>query len=289
MVINRVVRSAVVCSLLALAGCSAVPSGTERGEAARQLAVSAGLQPFTPVTALLPLRGYARLQEDHAALAVYIEGDGHAWINRYTPSDDPTPVNPVALKLAALDDSANVVYLGRPGQYLHTTPAGKVDARYWLSARFAPEVVDTYTLVIRQLVSSIAATSVDIIGYSGGGAIAALVAARLRREAPALPLTLRTVAGNLDTAAWVHLLRITPLDSSLNPVDEAAVLRTVPQLHLTGLHDRQVPPAVFSSYADALGSRRCLREIRVDASHAGPWEEAWRAALKVTPLCAPAP
>lgn len=289
MVMNRVVHSAVVCGLLSLAGCAAVPSGAERDEAARQLAESAGLQRFTPVTTFLPLQGYARLREDHAALAVYIEGDGHAWINRYTPSDDPTPVNPVALKLAALDDSANVVYLGRPGQYLHTAPAGQVDARYWLSARFAPEVIDTYVLAIGRLASSIGATSVDITGYSGGGAVAALVAARLRRETPALPLTLRTVAGNLDTAAWVRLLRITPLDGSLNPVDEAAALRAVPQLHLTGLRDRQVPPAVFSSYADALGSQRCLREIRVDTTHAGPWEEAWRAALKKPPLCTPAP
>jgi len=38
-------------------------------------------------------------------LRVYIEGDGHAWENRNTPSTDPTPLNPISFQLALADPS----------------------------------------------------------------------------------------------------------------------------------------------------------------------------------------
>ncbi len=272
-----------------LAACASVPGVAERTESARLLAEGAGMLPITLATALpLPLKGFARLQEAHAALVVYIEGDGRAWINRQTPSSDPTPINPVALKLAVLDGAANVVYLGRPGQYLEAMPNLTVDRRYWLSARFAPEVVAAYVAAVRELAGSVDATAIELVGFSGGGAIAALVAARLQQQSPGLPLSLRTVAGNLDTAAWTHLRKISPLEGSLNPADEAATLRDIPQIHLLGLQDRQVPRAVFEAYAAKLGSRRCLRVVEVNAAaHAGPWEEAWRGVLTEPITCAP--
>ena len=52
---------------------------------------------------------------------VYIEGDGYAWATTTDPSDDPTPINPLALRLAAVDDAPNVLYLARPCQF---RPAG---------------------------------------------------------------------------------------------------------------------------------------------------------------------
>ncbi|MDA9667740.1 hypothetical protein N9T45_02775, partial [Candidatus Pelagibacter sp.] len=50
-------------------------------------------------------------------VVVYIEGDGLSWIDRFTPSSDPTPKNPLAFKLAKLDQNQNVIYLARPCQY----------------------------------------------------------------------------------------------------------------------------------------------------------------------------
>ncbi|MFZ5699400.1 MAG: alpha/beta hydrolase [Pseudomonadota bacterium] len=273
---------------LLLAGCIRVPGVAARTESAQLLTEGAGLLPFTMTTALpLPLRGFARLQEEQAALVVYIEGDGRAWINRQTPSNDPTPINPVALKLAVLDGAANVVYLGRPGQYLDSMPNLSANRRYWLSARFAPEVVAAYVVAVRELATLVEATTIDLVGFSGGGALAALVAARLKQQEPSWALSLRTVAGNLDTDAWTSLRKITPLAESLNPADEAATLRNIPQIHLLGLQDRQVPRAVFEAYAAKLGGRRCLRAVEVDAAHAGPWEDAWREVLTEPVTCAP--
>jgi hypothetical protein len=263
-----------------LAACSTAPAPGERQAQARQKAAAAGLVPLSLAASPLPLRGFARLGCPGGDLSLYIEGDGYAWISVDMPSPDPTPVNPVALSLAALDPACNVVYLGRPGQY----GAGRVNPRYWQAARFAPEVVASYVAVVRDLARRQQAPRVHLAGYSGGGALAALVAARLQREGGP-PVTLRTVAANLDTDAWIAALRLSPLTGSQNPGREAAVLETVPQQHLTGSQDRQVSAAVLDAFLARLSTRACVQVVTVAAGHAGPWEDAWREALLRMPDC----
>ena len=106
---------ALVLGMLVLAGCVSLPDAAMRTRAAESLATAAGRQAFVPAAAPLPVHGFARLGCPGAAISVYIEGDGLAWISVSMPSPDPTPLNPVALQLAALDPGCNVVYLGRPG------------------------------------------------------------------------------------------------------------------------------------------------------------------------------
>lgn len=279
---GRMARAVVLALALALAlaGCAGLPDAATRTRAAESLAAAAGLQAFVPVNTPLPLHGFARLGCPGAAISVYIEGDGLAWINVSMPSPDPTPLNPVALQLAALDSGCNVVYLGRPGQY-----RGGVDSRYWLGARFAPEVIDSYVAALHGLTGVGSGTALTLTGYSGGGAVATLVAARLQAEG--VPLVLRTVAGNLDTEAWTKRRKLSPLAGSLNPASVAAALATVPQLHLSGRRDRQVPAWVLESYLARLPARNCVQVVDVDANHAGPWREAWGAALAQPPACAP--
>lgn len=259
--------------LLLLAGCQSVPGVAERVAAARELARAAGMTPITTRSAI-PLQGFAKLGTSGAPLVIYIEGDGNAWLNRRTPSPDPTPANPVALQLAVTDPTENVVYLARPGQYR----VDGIDQRYWLSARFSAEVVDSYLQAIHALIGETRASAVHLAGFSGGGAIAALVAVRLRAEDAERLVSLRTVGGNLDVAAWAKLRRLTPLAGSLNPADFAGQLGTVPQRHFSGRQDRQVPRAVLDSFLARLPDRRCVQVVDVDAGHAGPWRDAWLAA-----------
>lgn len=274
-------RGAAALLLASLAGCHSVPAVPERLAAAEARAAAAGLHPRLLAPAPLPLQAFARLGCAGQDLSVYIEGDGYAWVSASRPSSNPTPVNPVALLLAAADPACNVVYLGRPGQY----HADGVDPRYWLDARFAPEVVDSYVAALGRLREESGAPRLHLAGFSGGGAVAALVAARLAREGR-VPVTLRTVAGNLDTAAWVKRLRLTPLSGSLNPADEAALLAGVPQLHFAGGRDRQVPPQVLEAYLARLPSRDCVQVVNLaEAAHAGPWEAAWTEALRSLPSC----
>lgn len=266
--------------MAALAACTSLPDAATRTRAAEALAATAGLGEFDAAATPLPLRGFARLDCPGAAISVYIEGDGLAWISSGMPSPDPTPVNPVALQLAARERACNVVYLGRPGQY---RPG--VDPRYWQDARFAPEVIDSYVAAVHSLAGGHAGTPVTLTGYSGGAAVAALVAARLQAEG--VPLVLRTVAGNLDTEAWTKRRKLSPLRDSLNPAAVAPALATVPQLHLTGRRDRQVPSWVLDAFLARFPDHRCVRVTEVEADHAGPWLAAWEAALVQPPVCSP--
>lgn len=264
-----------------LAGCSSMPSVAERTSAAERIAADAGLQPFAWAAAPLPLHGFARRICRDQPLHVYIEGDGLAWVTIDMPSPDPTPVNPVALRLAARDSGCSVLYLGRPGQYA----GGGVDSRYWLGARFAPEVIDSVDVAIRDVATKDRSSAVRLTGYSGGGAVAALVAARLHAEG--LPVELVTVAGNLDSVTWTRRRKLSPLTGSLNPADVAKSLATVPQVHLAGRGDTQVPEWVLDAFLSRMPSRACVRVVEVGTGHAGPWEAAWQAAMAEPPACNP--
>lgn len=87
-------------------------------------------------TKLFTLCGLLRpgLSSHSKILRVYIEGDGHAWESRTRPSTNPTPRNPVALRLAMADPGADtVLYLARPCQYVQGEDRRQCSNRYWTS------------------------------------------------------------------------------------------------------------------------------------------------------------
>lgn len=271
--------------VLVLASCSSVPEVAQRMASAEQRAASAQLLPMLVHQArntALSIKAFARLNQHGADMSVYIEGDGYAWVDGTTPSPNPTPINPVALILAAADPASNVVYLGRPGQY---TMDEKVDRRYWTGARFSAEVVEAYVALINELASTHAAPTIHLVGFSGGAAIAALVASRIKQAGDKPALTLRTVAGNLDTRAWTQGRRLSPMPDSLNPADAAVMLQDIPQLHFTGSRDLQVPSYVLDAFLAHMTSQHCVRVLKVKAGHGGPWLEAWQQELAHMPAC----
>jgi hypothetical protein len=44
----------------------------------------------------------------------YQSGDGLAWLSSDVPSSDPTPLDPLALRLALAKPARNAAYLARP-------------------------------------------------------------------------------------------------------------------------------------------------------------------------------
>jgi pimeloyl-ACP methyl ester carboxylesterase len=115
-----------------------------------------------------------------------------------------------------------------------------------------------------------------ITGYSGGGAVAALLAARRRDIA-----MLVTVAGNLNPPLWSRYHRLAPLSESLDPCNDASRLRRVPQYHLVGTSDRIVPPAIAHSYLEKIGNPSSARILRYPGlGHRGPWTDTWKSFLK---------
>ncbi len=259
----------IVILLLFLTSC-AIPSAKERRQQALQLAEAAGWSEFCLSTTLFDLSGFAPSQqtEPHNLLTIYFEGDGLAWLTRSQVSDDPTPVNPLGLKLALRHPDAAVVYLARPCQYGQSRNCAK---QFWSSGRFSPEVVSSYDQALDQLKQRYAVKRFQLIGYSGGGAIAALVAARRTDVA-----RLVTVAGNLDHRAWTDLHHVSPLKESLNPVSFYKPLENIPQYHFVGGQDKILPPSVIASYVKQFDSEMWPAiKIITEADHRCCWVRLW--------------
>lgn len=176
-------------------------------------------------------------------LVVYIEGDGLAFLSATRVSDDPTPKDPLALKLALRDPRPNVVYIARPCQFVTGQNRRNCSYAYWTFARYNETVIASADSAISTLKAEAKASGVMLYGYSGGGAVAALLAAR-RPDVTRLT----TIAGVLDHTRWTTMDKMTPLDASLNPTDVVAALEKIPQIHYSGADDTVVPTAVARSY-----------------------------------------
>lgn len=266
--------------LLAVAGC-ANPNLSPQAlrQQAGQLAAGAGWQKLPLATDTFVLVAYVPSpvpQED--TLTVYIEGDGLAWLSRSRASDDPTPVNPVGLKLALRHPQGAAAYLARPCQYAGPGEARNCRQEYWTYRRFSPEVIESCNQAITLLMQRFGSKKLMLVGYSGGGAVAALLAARRNDVA-----RLITVAGNLDHRAWTEEHRVSPLEGSLNPADEWRSLMNVPQIHFIGARDMVVGMRVFDSYASHFpASHRPEVMIVPDFDHACCWADKWPELLQGT-------
>ncbi|MBM6551042.1 alpha/beta hydrolase [Marinomonas ostreistagni] len=265
-------RLLLCISLMALLqGCAGV-SVTERQQYAAMLIEQAGWQSEvlkTPEFALFSARPLKAPGINTATepLIIFIEGDGLAWVSRNRPSLNPTPISPLALELALnMKDSGPVAYLARPCQYVKDA---RCEKRYWTSARFAPEVIRATDAAIDRLKANAQAQQVVLVGYSGGGAVAALVAARRHDIAKLI-----TLAGNLDTDYWAQLKQITPLYGSLNPADAWQALASIPQIHYVGAKDTIVPPAVAEAYQKRFpASQQPEVQVMEDYDHHCCWHE----------------
>lgn len=257
---------ALVLGLTVLGGCA---SPHERAAA---LAAQRQMRPRIVEAGLFDLFTYAPAAfTPGAPLSVYIEGDGFAWITPTRLSDDPTPRHALALALAAADPAANVVYIARPCQFVTGQHRRNCHPAYWSSARFADEVVAAVDKAIDQYLVASGASGVRLAGYSGGGAVVVLLAAR-RQDVRELV----TVAGVLDTRVWTELDGSTPLVHSLNPADVAERVAGIHQVHFVGAKDEVVPAAVARAYVARFPAGR-RPEVRVvpDQGHECCWAERW--------------
>ncbi|WP_341304868.1 alpha/beta fold hydrolase [Pseudomonas sp. TMP25] len=204
-------------------------------------------------------------------LTVYIEGDGLAWISASTPSQDPTPLNPLGLKLALRDPSGAAVYLARPCQFVAGPDKRGCQQKYWTNQRFAPEVITASLNAIEQLKQRYGAERLVLVGYSGGSAVASLVAAR-RQDIQRLI----TVAGNLDHQTWTQEKRLSPLKGSLNPADAWENLQSVPQTHFVGGQDTIIGPSISRAYAARFPPTAPLTiKLIPTFDHHCCWAERW--------------
>lgn len=200
-----------------------------------------------------------------APLHIYLGGDGQPW-REGQPAANPTGRRPLALELM-VQDSAPAVYLGRPCYHQASLPAA-CRPELWTGGRYSPAVLEPMVDALLALVRERTPGEVVLIGYSGGGALAALAAPRL---ADMTSVSLITLAANLDTAAWTAHHRLLPLATSLNPARQPP--SGLPEVHLLGEEDAIVPAVTVKQYGHQHPQARFLYLTGFD--HRCCWVQAW--------------
>ena len=260
-------RRLVAAALVVLATACA-----SRRDEGPSLALAAGWRweivpagPFDLAVAVSPRSG-------NGTLVVYLEGDGFAYVQPTQPARDPTPTDPIALRLALADPCATAVaWIGRPCQYTFPGHGRNCRTAYWTTARYAPEVVESIGAAIDRLKGQAHADRLVLVGYSGGGALVVLLAAQRSDVVKVV-----TVAANLDLDYWTRRDGLTPLAGSLDPAVSAARLGAMPQVHFTGAKDRTVGTDVVRSYLAKLPVGTPVRLVEMpDFTHACCWARDW--------------
>lgn len=198
-------------------------------------------------------------------LHVYLEGDGLAWLPGNRIASDPTPSHSCLLPLMALDPEPSV-YLGRPCYHGLAQAAG-CRPELWTQARYGETVLASMAAALERIMGAQSCRPV-LIGYSGGGALAMLMAARLPQT-----IGVVTLAGNLDVAAWTKLHGYTPLADSLDPAKLPPLPQTIFQIHLAGERDDNIPATLIRKEASRQPNARFL--MLPKQSHACPGKNLW--------------
>jgi pimeloyl-ACP methyl ester carboxylesterase len=195
---------------------------------------------------------------------IYIEGDGRPWVTPRSHSSDPTPHRPIAFELMQLDQG-HALYLGRPCYFKTADPLCD-NARWWTSHRYSETVVTSLVDAVQTL--TLKSDDITLVGFSGGGTLAYLMAARLPKVK-----RLVTIAANLDVELWTQTRGFSTLKGSLDPALTAPLPTAIQQLHLAGSQDQSVPLAVTSGVV----ARQPNAELRVisDYDHSCCWQEQW--------------
>lgn len=203
---------------------------------------------------------------DNHSLHVYLDGDGTPWERRRWISKDPTSRNPLILELMAIDQQPSI-FLGRPCYHGYSTTP-QCHYRFWTSHRYSQQVVDSMAAALKILIKDYGVGQVSLIGYSGGGALALLIAQKVPEVR-----TVVTLAANLNVDAWSLHHGYKPMQESLNPADRALSPK-VKQIHIVGAKDNVVPPSVVESYMEKQNIQSTYL-IYDNFDHDCCWSEKW--------------
>jgi pimeloyl-ACP methyl ester carboxylesterase len=203
-------------------------------------------------------------------LVIFLEGDGRPWTDDgQQPSSDPTTRNPLALELM-IRTTAPSMYVGRPC-YQQLMDAGCAP-RLWTGGRYSEDVVASMASVIRSSATARSAPGVTLVGYSGGGVLAVLIAERVEHIDAVI-----TIGANLDLDGWSEAHGYLPLTESLNPARSERP-HPWPEIHYHGANDRIVPPATATAYFARYPAAR--HEVIDGYDHTCCWVDAWPAMFK---------
>lgn len=274
MPLRRNARISWACLLFLVSGCAEfASSGTNPIRAdVESWAAERGFQADSITAGQFEVFSLLRKTAASSDLAVYIEGDGAGWPSIFAPPRDPTPHLSTVLQLASSDASAAVAYLGRPCQYLSDNARGRCGSHYWNERRFSTEVLRSMSAAIDDLKRRSGARSTSLIGYSGGGVVAALLAME-RNDVT----NLITIAAPLALSDWAAIKKLTPFDDSSDPYQRRRSPIIGAATHFAGSKDDVVPSSIVKRFVDAQGGRLLIME---GYDHQCCWVEAWPTLLR---------
>lgn len=140
-------------------------------------------------------------------------------------------------------------------------------AEHWTSARYGEAVIEGMNQALDILAQRLGAAELVLIGHSGGGTLAMLLAQR-RSDVVAVV----TLAANLDHQAWTQSFAFLPLTQSHNAVD-VALAPHILRWHFAGAKDRQVPAK--QTAAAAAQDKLARFELLAGFDHACCWQQLW--------------
>jgi hypothetical protein len=253
-------RCAPLLLALFLAGCTTNAIRIEK--LAGTLGMTRSVVEVGGFRSLLFMRSVAAPQD--APLAIFIEGDGVPWRGGMEPSLDPTTADPIALNLLG-ETPLSAAYVSRPCYQDMTGP--RCTPERWTMERYSNEIVSSMTEAVRTAAVRASARRVVLVGYSGGGVLAVLIAERLDNVAAVI-----TVGANLDTDAWTQHHGYLPLTGSLNPALSTAEHHW-PETHLYGARDTVVPAATTAAYFKRFP--KAQQKIIESYDHVCCWVQQW--------------
>lgn len=254
----------ICCFSLLLAGCTA-PS-LQFISAAEQHGFSHELRQGLNYPHRLFFNALAQQSHSYDELHVYLDGDGTPWETANSPAKDPAARNPLILELLSKDNKPSIL-LGRPCYYgVQNTLSCRPSV--WTSHRYSPEVIASLVFVLQDFLKKKSSNRLVFIGYSGGGALATLIAGAFMQTDMII-----TIAANLDTRLWCEYHHYQPLNESLNPIESAKIPNNIKQFHLTGMQDENVPPTIAQNFSNRFANSSYL--IINDYNHNCCWEDMW--------------
>ena len=215
-----------------------------------------------------------RNEEVGSHLLILVGGDGGPWIRETRVSVDPTPNNPVLLRLM-LDTAKPAVYLGRPCYFGTATDKG-CEPGLWTFSRYGRVVVDSMCEAANSVSREHEAQTVQLIGYSGGGAIVLGMRACTDKL-----VAVSTIAGNLDPQAWAAHHGYSPLHD-LSPLIAVASSNEFEEAHWQCRDDSNIPPSITDDYFAARDG--AIRHIVETCTHATGWQRYWPTLIDIKEL-----
>jgi hypothetical protein len=219
-------------------------------------------------------------------LVIYIEGDGLAWETKDKLSINPTPLSLDFLEIFFHDSRSHLLYLGRPGQFLHPTwydssyphPSrnrliiSKSD--YWSLKRFAPEIIHSFYQTILKKKSS--HQKLHFIGLSGGAHIAIVLASLFPQETKSII----TIGGNLHHQLLHQYHRVSNFPHTPVAFDYISKIAHIPQQHFIGEFDSVIPITIIKLFVSSLKKENphaCAEwKILPEAMHDRHFEYFWK-------------